>query len=71
MKVAEIVFYLWVGLVAAWWVISSPESAPQQAALAGQALVLVCIPYTIVAVMQRARNPEISATNDLGENVGE
>jgi hypothetical protein len=54
MKIAEILFIIWAIAVALFWVFSMPSSAPQQAALAGQALVLVCIPYCALSVLQRS-----------------
>lgn len=61
MKTAETIFCFWFALVLLWWGISEPESAPQQSALAGQALVLLAGPYAIIATLQRSRN---SHTND-------
>ena len=57
-NILEKVFFVWASFVAAYWVTSNPESAPQQAALAAQALVLVAIPYCALATFQRrhARN---------------
>lgn len=55
MKVGEALFVVWTAVVAIWWIVSDPESAPQQAALAGQALVLVTLPYCVLAALQRAR----------------
>ena len=49
-----IIYSVWALLVGLWWAQSGPESAPQQAAVAAQALVLVVIPYTITATLQRA-----------------
>jgi hypothetical protein len=55
MKVGLAITYtIWAVLVLFNWVVSTPESAPQQAALAGQALVLSFIPYAIVSVFQRS-----------------
>ena len=56
MKTAETIFCFWFALVLLWWGISEPESAPQQSALAGQALVLLAGPYAIIATLQRSRN---------------
>ena len=53
MRVIEVLFTIWALLVFAWWMLTDPTSAPQQAALAGQALVLLCTPYVIVATLQR------------------
>lgn len=53
-NLSEVIFVIWAIGVAIWWIGSSPESAPQQAALAGQALVLVCIPYCALSVLQRS-----------------
>ena len=53
MKLASRVFAVWAILVGIWWIISDPESAPQQAALAGQALVLLGLPYFLLAALQR------------------
>jgi hypothetical protein len=55
LKAFETIYIIWAILVAFWWVFTDPESAPQQAALAGQALVLIGIPYTILAIVQRGR----------------
>jgi len=41
-----------------WWTMMEPESAPQQSALAGQALVLLPAPYVIVATLQRGHARE-------------
>ncbi|MDR2857164.1 MAG: hypothetical protein LBV50_04880 [Novosphingobium sp.] len=50
-----IIYAIYAGLVLFNWIVTSPESAPQQAALAGQTLVLAFIPYAILSVFQRAR----------------
>lgn len=54
LNLSEILFLIWAGIILAWWAVSVPESAPQQAALAGQALVLICIPYCVLSVLQRS-----------------
>ena len=64
MRIAEIGFAIWAVLVGLNWLISNPESAPQQAALAGQTLVLLCIPYCIIAVIQRGQKPQSTKTQD-------
>lgn len=53
-NVGAVLFVIWAIGVAIFWIVSTPESAPQQAALAGQALVLVCIPYCVLSVLQRS-----------------
>ena len=54
MRVAGILCAVWGALVFLWWAQTSPESAPQQAAAAAQALVLAAIPYMVVSVLQRS-----------------
>lgn len=54
------IYGLWALLVFFYWVMASPESAPQQAALAGQTLVLAFIPYAIISVFQRSRRDDSS-----------
>jgi hypothetical protein len=58
MRVLEVIFAIWAILVFLWWVIMEPESAPQQSALAGQALVLLAAPYVIIATLQRSHARE-------------
>lgn len=55
MKLGEILFIVWAIGVMLFWVSSTPVSAPQQAALAGQALVMICAPYCVLSVLQRSR----------------
>ena len=52
-RLSEALFIIWAIGVSVFWIGSTPQSAPQQAALAGQALVLICIPYCVVSVLQR------------------
>jgi hypothetical protein len=54
MHLSEFLFLIWAVGVSLFWLGSEPTSAPQQAALAGQALVLICIPYCVLSVFQRA-----------------
>lgn len=67
MKLFELLFIFWAIGVALFWIGSTPESAPQQAALAGQALVLVCIPYCVLSVIQRTmgRDNTLELTQSL------
>lgn len=53
-RVAQVLFAIWAAIIALNWIMSNPESAPQQAALAGQTLVLLFIPYSVLAVFQRS-----------------
>lgn len=55
-RTGAMAYVFWAILVALWWISSDPDSAPQQAALAGQALVLTCIPYTILSTLQRSQH---------------
>lgn len=54
MSLGEFLFLVWAIIVGLFWLTSQPSTAPQQAALAGQALVLICIPYCVLSVFQRA-----------------
>lgn len=54
-NIGELAFIIWAVGVSLFWIVSVPESAPQQAALAGQALVLICVPYCVLSVLQRSR----------------
>jgi hypothetical protein len=54
LNLSDLLFLVWTSCIALWWIGSSPDSAPQQAALAGQALVLICIPYCALSVLQRS-----------------
>jgi len=55
LNLSEFLFLIWAAGVMLFWSFSTPDSAPQQAALAGQALVLICIPYCVLSVLQRSR----------------
>lgn len=47
----------WAGLVVIWWAwLTEPISAPQQAAAAGQALVLLVGPYIFVRAVGECLN---------------
>jgi hypothetical protein len=54
MRIAGIICAIWGILVFLWWAQTSPESAPQQAAAAAQALVLAGIPYMVVSLLLRS-----------------
>lgn len=60
MKIVETVFIGWAILIMLWWAQAVPESAPQQAALAGQALVLLVGPYVIMSTLQRGQSRQSS-----------
>jgi hypothetical protein len=54
MRVVGIVSAVWGVLVFLWWAQTSPDSAPQQAAAAAQALVLAGIPYMVASLLLRS-----------------
>jgi hypothetical protein len=67
-NIGELVFILWAVGVSVFWIGSSPESAPQQATLAGQALVLICVPYCVLSVLQRSRAARGAKDLETGES---
>jgi hypothetical protein len=71
MRVLEAMFAVWAVLVFVWWVGSEPESAPQQAALAGQALVLLAAPYVIISTMQRGHSRDRLEAKSIEERRSE
>lgn len=67
LNLSELLFLIWTAVIMLFWAFSTPESAPQQAALAGQALVMICIPYCALSVLQRswaARDMEPQETEE-------
>lgn len=59
-----IVYSIWAVIVFFNWFVSTPESAPQQAALAGQTLVLAFIPYAMISIFQRSANTNAKPSQD-------
>ena len=57
----------WTGLIGIWWAFATaPTSAPQQAAAAGQALVLLAGPYIFARAVGKCLDSFTEATQPSG-----